>query len=381
MRSRIPNRAVRVLLMSGALALAGALAAAGPAAAGGSHTWYVSGKHGDDGNSGSKAHPFRTIAHAVSAAAAGDRIDVGPGGYHESITITKKLTLRGHHATIDATGKVNGLVIQGSGAAWSKVTGFQIKNATGEGLLAVSTWGLTISRNHIKGNDKGANTNATPECAPQGNVPGDCGEALHLMGVSESKVIGNLLELNEGGILVTDETGPAKGNLIAWNVSRNNMDDCGITLPSHNPLAASDPTKGGVYDNVIVHNISMGNGGAGVGFFAPFPGAASYDNVAAWNTLKNNGEAGAAVHGHAPGAIVTGNKILFNHIAGNGVDPDAGSGHPTGIALLTTGTAADETVAGNWISREYWGVFTAGPITTSGLSSNHDSSSVTHAHN
>jgi hypothetical protein len=46
--------------------------------------------------------------------------------------------------------------------------------------------------------------------------------------------------------------------------------DCGITLASHwfqlgSPVEAG---VGGVYDNVVLHNTSNGNGAAGIGIFA-----------------------------------------------------------------------------------------------------------------
>ena len=146
------------------------------------------------------------------------------------------------------------------------------------------------------------------------------------MGTSFSRVIGNNVHDNVGGILVTDETGPSHGNLIANNISRDNIEDCGITLPSHNALATSDPSKAGVYDNTVVGNLSQGNGGAGVGMFAPFPGTASYNNRVIGNILLGNGEAGVGIHAHAPGQNVSGNAIIGNVISGNGVDPDADSG-------------------------------------------------------
>ena len=101
-----------------------------------------------------------------------------------------------------------------------------------------------------------------------------------------------MVEDNVGGILVTDEFGPSAHNVIAFNVSRDNEEDCGITLPSHKAATVTDPTMGGVYDNLVFGNVSEGNGGAGVGMFAPFPGTASYDNLVIDNTLKDNGEAG-----------------------------------------------------------------------------------------
>ena len=142
-------------------------------------------------------------------------------------------------------------------------------------------------------------------------------------------------------------------------------------------MALTDPTKGGVYDNLVIDNVSEGNGGAGVGMFAPFPGTASYNNWVIGNELRNNGEAGVGIHAHAPGQNVSGNVIVDNRISGNGIDPDSGSGHPTGIALFSAVVPVTVVVADNHISNEYWGIFRAGPLTIHGLSSNHYSSSVT----
>jgi nitrous oxidase accessory protein NosD len=367
----------RALLLSSALALVAVLAGAGGAAAAGSHTLYVS-TSGSDANPCSASAPCRTISHAVSVAVWGDAVSVGSGTYAEQVVVTKKLTVSGHNATIDASGQINGVVITGTGASGTVLSGFTVENATGEGILALSTSHVTIAHNSVLNNDQGHDTPVTFECTPHGAVPGDCGEAVHLMSVTHSRVIANDIENNIGGILVTDEFGPARGNLIAFNVSRNNGEDCGITLPSHNGSAMADPSKGGVYDNTVIGNLSEGNGGAGVGMFAPFPGTASYNNRVIGNTLLNNGEAGVGIHSHAPGQNVSGNVIVGNRIAGNGVDPDSGSGHPTGIALFSAVDPAHEVVAANRISDEYWGIFIAGPVSVSGLPSNKYSSSVTH---
>ncbi|MDX9760385.1 MAG: DUF1565 domain-containing protein, partial [Bacteroidota bacterium] len=57
-------------------------------------TWYVA-KTGDDGNAGSAAAPFLTIAKAISMASTSaiDEIIVGPGTYQENLTINKNLKL------------------------------------------------------------------------------------------------------------------------------------------------------------------------------------------------------------------------------------------------------------------------------------------------
>lgn len=346
------------------------------------HALHVSASKGNDANACTANAPCRTISHAVSVASSGDRIVVKSGTYAEGVMITREVSLEADHGVkIDATGQVNGITLSGPGSAGSTVSGFDVENAIGEGILAQSTSSVTIRDNQLSHNDLGANTTATPECAPQGSVPGDCGEALHLMSVTDSHVRENDIEHNVGGILITDELGPSHGNVIADNIASNNAEDCGITLPSHNGAAVANPAMGGVYNNVIVHNVSENNGGAGVGMFAPFPGTASYNNLVVGNTLTGNGEAGVAVHSHAPGQNVSGNVIIDNHISGNGVDPDAGSGHPTGIALFSAVDATNEVVQANHIDDEFWGIFVAGPVSVTGITSNKFGASVTNPTN
>jgi nitrous oxidase accessory protein NosD len=383
------HRLARAALMGLVVALA-AVALVAPVAAASPPGLYVAKHHSSDANPCSSSQPCLTIGHAVSVAAAGATIHVGRGTYAEQVSITQKVTLISDHAVIDATGQNGGiqplagmgvvgygLLIFGPGASGSVVKGFTVQHAIGEGILVAGTSKVLIQNNVVRLNDAGFNTTMTLECQAQGNVPGDCGEGVHLVSSTWSRLVGNLVENNVGGILITDEFGPSAHNVISGNVSKNNLQDCGITLPSHNALAMTDPTKGGVYDNLVINNVSEGNGGAGVGMFAPFPGTASYNNRIIHNTLRNNGEAGVGIHAHAPGQNVSGNVIMNNWISGNGIDPDSGSGHPTGIALFSAAVPVTVAVTDNHISNEYWGIFRAGPITIHGLSSDHYASSVT----
>ncbi|HEY3669412.1 MAG TPA: NosD domain-containing protein [Acidimicrobiia bacterium] len=332
---------------------------------------FVSASRGSDAGPCTAFRPCRTIGHAVSVAPTGGTITALPGTYAESVTVTRRINLRSFGATVDATGQINGIAFMGPGTAGSTISGFTVENAQGEGVLVFNTSHVTLGWNQVRSNDRGSGTDVTTECQDQGEVPGDCGEGLHLMSVTDSRVLANRVEDNVGGILVTDEVGPSHGNLIAFNESRNNNEDCGITLPSHNGAALGHPELAGVYDNTVIANVSSGNGGAGVGMFAPFPGTASYDNRVIGNTLLNNGEAGIAIHAHAPGQNVSGNVIVNNVVSGNGIDPDSGSGHPTGIALFSAAVPVNVVVAGNRISNEFWGIFVNGQFSIAGLASNH----------
>jgi hypothetical protein len=394
-----PTRRLRAAAMSVAasLALVATLVAAGPAAASTPH-YYVA-KTGSDANPCTWAHPCKTISHAVNVAPAGSRIDVFKGTYHEQVFVTKRLTMVGHQATIDASGLLGGLppfsvlppsgpgiigmavLIVGPGASGTVFEHFRVMNAPAEGILAALTSRVQIVGNELLHNDLGATTPFQPlpgECAAQGNVPGDCGEALHLLSATNSRAAFNNVHDNVGGFLLTDEVGPNRGNVIAFNVSKNNKLDCGITLPSHNADAVSDPTKGGVYNNLVIGNWSSGNGGAGVGMFAPFPGAASYNNRVIGNYLIGNGEAGIAIHSHAPGQNVSGNVMTGNVVSGNGVDPDfVDLTTKIGIMLGSAADTVNVTVAGNWISHQDVGIYRVGTINVTGLASNHFAPSVT----
>jgi parallel beta-helix repeat protein len=395
-----------VLLLGASLVVASGVAAGGT-------TWFVSptGASGAAGTSCATA-AFSTINAAVTAAAAGDTVVVCAGTYKEDIAVAKALTLSGQGATIDATGLDNGVKISASNVT---VTGFTVENATGEGILAqqpnpvkgplvgstqlytgVPITQIVITRNTVQHNDQGglpANVTTTtyPECQASGNVPGDCGEGIHLWSVANSSVTFNTVTDNVGGILLTDEFGPTHGNLIAGNVITDNVYDCGITLPSHslgrNPATGKlMPSFGGVYDNVVRNNISSGNGGAGVGIFAPFPGAASYNNVVEGNAISGNGEAGVSLHDHAPGAYIGGNQILNNIIGPNNlagdhdVSPTADLA-TTGILVWSAVTPITVTISGNTIFGSWYGIWLGHVVSAPGASARNTFWAIsTHAH-
>jgi len=293
---------------------------------------------------------FTTIGAAVTAAAPGTTIVVCPGVYDEGVLINKQIVLDGlGGAVINASSSPfgNGVQIVGPGGSGSTVEGFKIENAEFEGVLIgtapvapATTDGtsvtsgapvsdVTIANNTLVDNGTGFGTDAG-QCFSTPEAPGDCGETIHLVSVTNSVIEGNHVADNVGGILLTDEFGPTSGNTVRNNQALDNSDDCGITLAGHNPAAVSPATglptgAAGVFDNLIANNVSDDNGVAGqgagilIGGGAPFAGV--YDNTIVGNVAVGNGLAGITIHQHFIGDL-NGNVLEGNILGDDNVDGD-----------------------------------------------------------
>jgi Periplasmic copper-binding protein (NosD) len=376
-------------------------------------TLYVSGMLSGYGHISPQCQSARysTIQSAVDAASPGSRIFVCPGTYDEGVVIGKKLSLEGNWVTIDAASSStgNGIQIIGPGGSGTTVTGFRIENAKFEGILVGSPpvaptetegkpnteggaglAGVTIAGNTVVENDKGFGT-TFGQCFSTPEAPGDCGEAIHLVSVTDSTVVGNKIAHNAGGILLTDEFGPTSGNTIRFNDSNHNETDCGITLAGHSSAAVDPETglptgKAGVFDNLIEHNSSTDNGvlgqGAGIlmGGGGPYTGV--YANRIIGNYAAGNGLAGITIHQHLVGDL-NGNVLEHNALGTNNLDGDydfkaAAATETTGILIasgeppsglppfLLPGPIENTVVRGNWIGFNKIGIWTLGvdPATT-----------------
>jgi parallel beta-helix repeat protein len=340
---------------------------------------------------------YQTIGDAVSAAASGATIIVCPGTYAEDVAVSKPLSLLGvGRPVINAAGQDNGVAITASG---SKIQGFTVENAIGEGILvglaktAVSD--VTVFGNTVKDNDQGNPTGASiststyPQCNAGPGGPGDCGEGIHLANAFDSTVVSNTVTGNSGGILLSDDTGPTYGNLIALNHVFGNVYDCGITLAGHVPAAV-----GGVYDNRVLGNRVTGNGvsgqGGGVllatavpGNGSPDSGGAVYGNLVQGNYLAGNGLGGVTVHSHTTDENLNGNTITGNVIGKNNLDPDQDfisfgkqfyDGDTTGVIVAAV-SSVSITIARNVIANNVNGIWLGeiggATITVTGIASNH----------
>lgn len=349
-----------------AISLISALACAVPA---GAATLCVD-QHG-------KAGCLSTISGAVAAAAPGDTVQVNPGFYHEDVVITQSVSLVGsgrYHTTIDATGLSNGIFI--SGPANNSLTqvvikGFTIQNANFEGILAKNAADVTIFHTIVRGNDQNldpVNSLCPGQPAFETSEGGDCGQGIHLIGVTHSIVAFNDVEQNAGGILVSDETATSHDDVITRNFVFNNTYKGGITLASHPVYGSTGNTKlaFGVYDNVVSNNDSVHNGfggaggGVGIGLYAPGAGNRVFSNSVTGNRLVGNSNAGLAIYNNAnfgpsaaaPNPDLNNNSIIGNYIAGNGADPAASVTTPTGISVFGLTPVVDLVVADNMIENE-----------------------------
>jgi parallel beta-helix repeat protein len=343
---------------------------------------------------------YPTISAAVSAASSGDTIVVCPGTYPGGIVIPANtpLSIVGiGHPVIDATNQDNGVQVLASG---SRVQGFTVENAIGEGILVGNETmrsspvsDVTIRGNTVENNDLGNPNGASlanspyPQCNAANNVPGDCGEGIHLVNAFDNTVVGNRSTGNSGGILIDDDTGPSYDNLIESNVVSGNVFDCGITVASHTP----EVFGGGVHDNTIRGNWVTNNGvkgqGGGVllatgvpGFITGIPGTggAVYDNTVEGNYLAGNGLGGVTLHSHSPGENLDGNVVSGNLIGRNNLTPDEDFGpqfkvpDPTGV-IVTAVSNVSITIEHNVIFDDVNGIDfgqVGSTITVNGVAAN-----------
>src|SRR5271154_1642342 len=220
-------------------------------------------------NPGGTKGCFDSIAAAVAAAKPGTTIIVAPGTYKEDVVVDRPLSLIGAgpgKTTIDATGLPNALYIDGldnPGLRSVTVTGFTLANANYEGLLVTNAFNVTVNGNLITGNNPllDIDTDTCPGQPPfETGEDFDCGEGMHIMGVSYSTFSNNVSAYNSGGFLISDDTGETHDNLITGNIIKDNPFDCGITLASHGPAPGSSAEHNGIISNIVSNNVSTHNG-------------------------------------------------------------------------------------------------------------------------
>jgi len=389
MYARIARAVVPTLVLFGAIVASGA-GAAGAATSGPAKTLWVAPAKVMKGESAAcRTATFHQINPAVMAASNGDTVMVCAGTYTGSTTIhtgapqqptiktgvdiNKSIRLIGEPgAAINATNLDNGVTF--FVASNATVQGLSVTGALGEGIVAFLSSHVTIENNVVEHNDNGGSTSGWFECAAMGQVPGDCGEGIHLLSSTWSRILSNTSEFNSGGILLDDDLGPNDHNTVAGNLVEDNESDCGITVVGHlstavNSSGVPTPTKGGTFDNTIHNNVVISNGttgfGGGILFASATQGGGSYDNTATGNEIAGNGISGITIHQHAPLSDVSGDTFSGNTIGTNDIlgDPGTGDSSTTGVLVDNggTGKTIKVTVTNNTISRDTFGIYDDAP--------------------
>jgi len=291
------------------------------------------------------------------------------------VVVNKSLSLIGAGAAttiVDATGLSTAFYIDGldnGGLSKIVIQGFTAENANFEGIAITNAsdvviWGNTVTNNDLSLDVKNSTCPGLPAWETAEGF--DCGEGIHLSGVTYSTIANNVSQGNSGGILISDETGITQYNVIEGNTFSKNVYDCGITIPSHPPYNATNPF--GVLHNTVVGNTSSGNGtavagaGAGILLADAVPLANVSGNVLANNTLTNNGLPGVTIHAHAANEVISDNQIVGNTIKNDGPDVgDAATPGPTGINVFGVSAESNNLISQNTISKEAYDIVTNTP--------------------
>ncbi len=339
-------------------------------------------------------HAGQSIQSAIDGAPDGAKIIVHSGTYAEMVTVSKPLQLlAAGQVTIDATDQANGVKIADVDGSNSRVLlkGFTVENAKFSGVVIYNSAYVLLSNNTIQNNDQAlvlpTDETVPPSCPGLEDFPllsFDCGEGVNLNGASYTMLFHNVVQGNFGGVLLSDELGPTHHNVLSHNQVINNREECGITLASHPGYGTTLESLftgvgllpgNGIHDNLIIKNISNGNGGAGIGVFAATPGTANYNNTVIANDVNDNGMPGITVHSHTPDQNVNGNRFLNNRLSGNGWGGDEDIGLVPSLIGIEIFANGDEgaapitgTVAsGNRIENEEIGVWVGANVSVASI--------------
>jgi len=371
------------------LLVLGISAGAAQAQASVSNTIFVSpNASGHGAGTSCRTARYSDINAAVAAAGSGGTVVVCHGTYDEQVVVTTPLNLIGRHATINAHGqpplKIGGMTLPGStGIAVLKtsdvnVRGFTVTGASFDAILVAASSHVSVSRNTLVNNGTFVNLQQ-----------GGSGVGVDLNSSTWSAAIGNVAINNQGGgFEIADDVGPASHNTVAWNFETGSFDGCGVIVAGH--------STAGVTDNLVAHNSVSKNGttkgtqASGLLLASEVPGETMTGNLFFDNRAWGNGLAGMTIHVHLPGQHFNDNKVIgnwigTNNIVGDPIDlfttpaatknvavPDL---RTTGILAATASQVSGTMIAGNHITRNYYGIFlealkSALPSPVAGLKTN-----------
>ncbi len=244
-----------------------------PSASAGPATLYVAIGGRDTGNCTTSTSPCATITYAVSQAASGDTVDIGPGTFTAAVSLFEQgvLTFRGSNALDPSSGTIvepttpsapifqanrsgfnldqltldglSGTAVGADYAATINITDSTITNSTDGVTVEGPTADVTITDSTISGNSVGVNsvdpssgTNVT-QSTIAGNTDG---------------IEGVLFGLSVAGSIVGDNSASdcamTSGSLTDNGYNDNGDGTCGFSVAAHS-LTHTDPLLGVLEDH------------------------------------------------------------------------------------------------------------------------------------
>jgi parallel beta-helix repeat protein len=166
---------------------------------------------------------YLSIQSAVDVASEGDTIVVSSGIYHETVRLTKRITLtgvnnRGWSPIIDTAKRGNGLEIHADGCT---VEGFVIQNSDQFSGIRVTTDRNIIRGNTLRGNAQGITLSSANQNIVFGNnITGNGRYGIVFEDSSQNVILDNAVTMNPVGIFLDDTSA---GNRVYRNNFANSQ--------------------------------------------------------------------------------------------------------------------------------------------------------------
>jgi hypothetical protein len=234
---------------------------------------------------------YSTISAAVNAAAAGATINVGPGNYAETVTITKQLTIDGAQTGVDArsSSRANGTasnssIITGGSSGGSVGCAFYVDASN------VTISGFTVQNETSSNVSNGAGIVIAP------NIAG-------------THILDNIVQNNVAGLFLSNNSS-TNAVVIQYNVFQNNNNNGsngGRGIYTDGTISGGNLTNVTIDSNNFINNRG-GSGTTGLEAACAFEGQTAGDqsNIRITNnTFTNNGK--SVLFMDTTGVLIQGN--------------------------------------------------------------------------
>src|SRR6266545_3719850 len=292
-----------------------------------------------DTGPGTSTQPFCTIKPAASQATAGQTVQVASGTYPELVTVSNSgapgspiVFSAAPGASVTVSGQANGFKL--AGKSYVTIQGFTVANTSSYGFyVSSSSSNVIVSGNtvsNIASNGIYVTTLSSNVTVSGNTVSGVNGDGFWANTSSDVTVSGNTISntTNYGLHVDTSSNVTVSGNDVSFAGQRAvDLIKYGIKLTdTTNSLVSGNVS----HDNLVVDNLSYGNGDHGIDDLG------STNQRIISNTVYDNVAAGINVEGSSTGATIENNIAVDN-----GINSPRTSGNIRVDSTSTTGTTVN----------------------------------------